>query len=193
MGMDECGCDGEACLCVDMGVCSVGTCTWIWVSVHVHVLTAKSLHSISGKKVKEGPKEDLCDQATTLEDECIITEIDKPEQPLSRIELRQLKLESREKVSLKRMEEVRSGEWLKDYHIKPASDLLKVHFPSVSGLYNPILGADLSFLVTQTPFVQMLHTGGSHWLTIKGEHLLLKSTTVCAIQCLQPHNCRLLP
>ena len=148
MGMDECGWEGEACLCVDMGVCSVGTCTWIWVSVHVHVpLTAMSLHSISGKKVKEGPKEDLCDQATTLEDECIVTEIDKPEQPLSRIELRQRNLESREKVSLKRMEEVRSGEWLKDYHIKAASDLLKAQFPSVSGLYNPVLGADLFLLL----------------------------------------------
>ena len=66
------------------------------------------------------------------------------------------------------MEEVRSGEWLKDYHIKAASDLLKAQFPSVSGLYNPILGADLSFPVTQTPFVQILHTGGSHWLTIEG-------------------------
>jgi len=48
MGMDECGWEGEACLCVDMGVCSVGTCTWIWVSVHVHVLlTAKSLPSFN--------------------------------------------------------------------------------------------------------------------------------------------------
>jgi len=166
----------------------------VWVSVHVHVLlTAKSLHSISGKKVKERPKEDLCDQATTLEDECI-TEIDKPEQPLSRIELRQQKLESREKVSLKRMEEVRSGEWLKDYHIKAASDLLKAQFPSVSGLYSPVLGADLSFPVTQTPFVQILHTGGSHWLTVEGVTPSLAQVydSMCYTH-LQPHNCRLLP
>jgi len=95
--------------------------------VSVHVLTAKSFPSFNLSR----PKEDLCNQATTLEDECLITEIDKPEQPLSRIELRQRQLETREKVSLKTME-VRSGEWLKDYYIKAASDL-KAQFPSISG------------------------------------------------------------
>jgi len=57
---------------------------------------------------------------------------------------------------------IRNGDWLADQHITIASKLLKVRFPLMSDLYNPVLGQTLSFPVTQKAFVQMLHVSRSH-------------------------------
>ena len=132
-------------------------------------LTTHFPHSVPGRKKKGDRHKDLdvCNKVAS-ENECLITDIHKPEQPLSKIELRQRKLETRKKRNLKCIEEIQDGKWLKDSHIKRASDLLKAQFPSVLGLYDPILGEDLSFPITKAPFVQILHTGGSHWLTVEG-------------------------
>ena len=62
---------------------------------------------------------------------------------------------------------IRNGDWLVDQHITIASKMLKAQFPLMSGLYNPVLGQTLSFPVTQEAFVQMLHVGGNHWITIE--------------------------
>ena len=106
-------------------------------------------------------------------DGCVITEVNKPEHPPSKIEARRQRLERMKVVqygsySLPPLEEIRSGEWLSDMHIKAASDLLlKVQFPAVSGLYDPKLGQDLAFPVTKPQFVQIVHAS-SHWLTVEG-------------------------
>lgn len=60
-----------------------------------------------------------------------------------------------------------SGKWLNDTHINAASQLLKVQFPSVSGLHDTKYGQDLSFPETDSQFVQILHSK-SHWLTVEG-------------------------
>jgi len=60
--------------------------------------------------------------------------------------------------------QVLSGEWLSDLHIKAASDLSKIQFPDQNGLLDPKLSEDLSFPVTEIPFVQILHAG-NHWIT----------------------------
>ena len=62
---------------------------------------------------------------------------------------------------------IRNGDWLVDQHMIIALKMLKAEFPSMSGLYNPVLGQTLSFPVTREAFVQILHVGGNHWITIE--------------------------
>ena len=45
--------------------------------------------------------------------------------------------------------------------------MLQAQFPSLCGLHNLVLGQTLSFQVTQEAFLQILHVGGNHWLTIQ--------------------------
>ena len=58
-------------------------------------LTTHFPHSVPGRKKKGGGHKDLdvCYKVAS-ENECLITDIHKPEQPLSKIELRQRKLET---------------------------------------------------------------------------------------------------
>ena len=44
-------------------------------------------------------------------------------------------------------------------HIDAANQLLHKQFP-------PVVGQSLSFQVTEPPFVQVLHVGGNHWMTV---------------------------
>ena len=71
------------------------------------------------------------------------------------------------KFSYKFLEEIRSGKWLNDIHIKTVCDLLIHQFPMIPGLYDPKYGEDLSFPSTSDGFVQILHYE-NHWVTIHG-------------------------
>ena len=104
-------------------------CVWMWVGTCMcevtFSLTTHFPHSVPGRKKKgDGHKDlDVCYKVAS-ENECLITDIHKPEQPLSKIELRRRKLETRKKRNLKCIEEIQDGKWLKDSHITRASDLL---------------------------------------------------------------------
>ena len=100
-----------------------------------------------------------------------------PHHPVSKVALRQLKLTKQGKKVSQRgkcipsqmaIEDIKTGKWLKDTHIRAVSTLLKAQFPSVLGLHDTTHGEDLSFPVITPPFVQILHTGNHHWLTVEG-------------------------
>lgn len=61
---------------------------------------------------------------------------------------------------------VKNGHMLKDRHIDAANQMLRKQFPEIRGLHSPFLGQSLSFPVTEPPFVQMLHVGANHWMTV---------------------------
>ena len=54
------------------------------------------------------------------------------------------------------------GKWLSDLHIHAAQLLIK----KVSELQNPILGQNLTFKAAEGDMVQVLRSGGDHWLTV---------------------------
>ena len=72
------------------------------------------------------------------------------------------------KITTPELECVMSGNMLNDGLIDAAScsKMLRKQFPDVWGLQSPLLGESLSFQVTEPPFVQILHVGGNHWMTI---------------------------
>ena len=55
---------------------------------------------------------------------------------------------------------------LTDYNIWTALQMLKKQFPKMGGLQNPVLGTILQFTVASGPFVQILHDGNLHWVTV---------------------------
>ena len=59
-----------------------------------------------------------------------------------------------------------STEWLNDNIVKAAQKLLKKVNPAMSGLQNVNLGLTMSFNVEPGEFIQILHDGCSHWLTV---------------------------
>ena len=70
---------------------------------------------------------------------------------------------------------IRRGEKLDDGHISAASKLLHKQFPNIQGLSTPLLGQNLSFPVINSTlllagsgfeYIQILHTGADHWVTI---------------------------
>ena len=67
---------------------------------------------------------------------------------------------------------VTGGEWLNDKLITAFQKLLKQQFPHLSGLQDVSLGQTLSFEIEAAEFVQVLHTGCGHWVTV--------STIACA-------------
>ena len=113
--------------------------------------------------------------------DCEITKIDDP---LSTKKSRIQRIQSHEKHKAKRvksikslnfsfkfLEEIESGKWLNDNHVKTVSDLLIHQFPMIPGLYDPKYGEDLSFPSTDDGFVQILHCQ-NHWLTVYGKKLI---------------------
>ena len=56
-----------------------------------------------------------------------------------------------------------STSWLTDAIVNAAQELLKKENTAISGLQNVILGQVNAFNVEQGEFVQILHTGHSHW------------------------------
>jgi len=58
------------------------------------------------------------------------------------------------------------GHWLNDDLINKAQELLKREFPYVGGLQPVALGMTMAFSIEPGEFVQILHTGHGHWITI---------------------------
>lgn len=66
------------------------------------------------------------------------------------------------------MARISNGQWLNDVVVHAAQQLIKndKDLLPVGGLQNPLLGQNLSFDVQTGEFVQILHSGGNHWITI---------------------------
>ena len=64
-------------------------------------------------------------------------------------------------------EDLLGGKWLNDYHIRAAQQLIKLEpeLQHIGGLQRPILGQKLAFDVVPDEMVQILHSGGNHWIT----------------------------
>ena len=63
--------------------------------------------------------------------------------------------------------EILEGEgWLSDRLVDAGQKLIKQRFPHVGGFQCSCLGQRLRFKVPSTQFVQVLHTGADHWVTI---------------------------
>ena len=60
-------------------------------------------------------------------------------------------------------ESIVGGRWLTD---AAGQKLLKQAHPRMGGLQPTILGLSLAFEVQISEFVQVLHIGGNHWLTV---------------------------
>ena len=58
------------------------------------------------------------------------------------------------------------GKWLNDKLINAAQCLIKATYPNVNGLQDVSLGHTLAFDVLRGEFIQILHTGESHWVTV---------------------------
>ena len=61
---------------------------------------------------------------------------------------------------------LKDGRWLTDNVTDAAQALLKKAHPYVEGLESVALGETLAFSVQRGEFVQVLNTGGSHWITV---------------------------
>jgi hypothetical protein len=59
-----------------------------------------------------------------------------------------------------------NGDWLADNIIIAAQELIQKAYPRVAGFQNTNMGETLTFNVMKTEFVQILHTGHSHWVTV---------------------------
>ena len=58
------------------------------------------------------------------------------------------------------------GKWLNDRIVTAAQNLIKESYPSSRGLQDVSLGLVLGFNVCKTDFIQILHTGKDHWVTL---------------------------
>ena len=58
------------------------------------------------------------------------------------------------------------GKWLTGDLVNAFQTLLKQQFPHLSGLQDVSLGLTLAFEIEASEFVQVLHTGSSHWVAI---------------------------
>lgn len=60
------------------------------------------------------------------------------------------------------------GEWLNDCHIHAAQQLIQLDpdLQHIKGLQDPIFGQSLHFDVMREEMVQILHSGGNHWITV---------------------------
>ena len=70
--------------------------------------------------------------------------------------------------------------WLNDQLIDKAQNLLKHQFPHVGGLQSVLLGQTSTFSVETGEFVQILHVGRNHWITI--------STIGCCHACVKVYD-----
>ena len=85
---------------------------------------------------------------------------------------RKRKREGNRKPKKKRRENHKSGidenRWLNDKDILAATKLLHDQFKDLIGMFDTVLGQNLSFPVCKDPFIQILHVGGNHWITVAG-------------------------
>lgn len=61
-----------------------------------------------------------------------------------------------------------TGKWLNDKHILAAQFLMRSDpgLLKVDGLQDTVLAQNMSFKATRGEMVQILHSGGNHWLTV---------------------------
>ena len=73
-----------------------------------------------------------------------------------------------ETLTQKDRDVILDGEWLNDNIINAAQLLMKhdQDLLPVGSLQNPLLGQTLAFDVISDESVQILHSGGNHWITI---------------------------
>ena len=57
---------------------------------------------------------------------------------------------------------------LTNRHICCAQEMLHNQFPETRGLQPTVRVQNLSFSVTDPPFIQILHVGGDHWMAVIG-------------------------
>jgi len=115
-------------------------------------------------KCLDTDQESRDDYESRTDYECEITKVDcslsKVTSRLQRIEshvkqkAKQVKSIKSLNFSQKFLEEIKSGKWLNDNHIKAVSDFLMHQFPTIPGLYDPKYGEDLSYSPTDDGFVQ---------------------------------------
>jgi hypothetical protein len=72
------------------------------------------------------------------------------------------------RLSRSDMRRITSGQWLSDVVIHAAQQLMKEDKDLLpfGSLQDPILGQRLAFDVQTGEFVQILHSGGNHWITV---------------------------
>ena len=90
------------------------------------------------------------------------------------------------KLSKKEISDIGCQRMLTDKHINAASDMLKREFPDTRGLQPTLLGQNLSFEVVEPPFVQILHVGNNHWMTVIGITQTLVKAYDSLYRCLAP-------
>lgn len=61
---------------------------------------------------------------------------------------------------------IRQNEMLTDKHIQMAQELLHRQFPHIEGLLSLTIGTAQQFPVMRHDFIQVLHTGGVHWVCV---------------------------
>ena len=136
---------------------------------------------LATKRAKSTSLQSAGDSQAATEDDCIVTDFSCPDKQLSLLELRQQRLLNRSvsdttikyttgKLTRLDFDTIRTGGMLTDKHIMEASHLLKQQFPNVKSLQSPCYGQDLSFQATGSPFVQVLHVQGLHWITVYAVH-----------------------
>ena len=59
-----------------------------------------------------------------------------------------------------------NGDWLNDEIVNASQQLLSAQFPYLGGPQSVILGRTLAFNIEPNEFVQILHTGRGHWVTM---------------------------
>lgn len=69
-------------------------------------------------------------------------------------------------LTLKDKDIISKGAWLNDNIVSAELALMNNTFLHIEGLQESILGETLTFNVCQRAFVQFLHVGGNHWITV---------------------------
>ena len=83
---------------------------------------------------------------------------------------------------------LRPDAWLNDKLINAGQHLIKQKYSHISSLQEVSLGLTLSFNVAQTEFVQVLHNGSGHWVTVStiGSSCTSTSTKVDVFDSMPP-------
>ena len=68
-------------------------------------------------------------------------------------------------LSLEDRQCLRKGGWLTDSVINAGQVLLRTDYTQIGGLQPTTLGEVLGFTSQGSPFIQVIHTAGSHWIT----------------------------
>ena len=72
-----------------------------------------------------------------------------------------------------------SNAWLDDKLVNAGQTLLKARFPNIHGFQDVSLGQTLAFNIVKEGFVQVLHTGRGHWVTVSTIGCSTAEVTAC--------------